>query len=641
MALGFMRRHRRWLYVFLWLVIGAFIVLYIPAFEQAGEGAAGETLGRVGDLRITVGEFQKAYMRQRQAYARLYQGRLDDAMLRNLGLEEQVFDGLVTERLVRLEAERLGLAVDDETLARAITSAPELQRDGRFVGAEELRRQLELQGVSLPEFEEQHRVQLLSEKLQALVTDGVSATPAEAEAEFRRRTEQIRAEYVWVDAARFQPELTVSEEEVRARFEARKDGYRFPERRVVSYLLVDPEPLRGRVTITEAELQNYYEQHRDEFKEEEQVCASHVLVKVQGSPGGEGHPDAEARQIGEGLLARARAGADFAALAKSSSEDESSAATGGDLGCFPRGRMVAEFDNAAFSLDPGATSDLVKSPFGYHIIRVQSRRDETIPSLVQVKERIRQNLLAQRVRGLLEESVAEVSAALRRGRSLEEAGRERGLTVQKSAPMARGEAVAPLASPVIAARAFELKAGETDPEPFPLPRGAWAFIALLEVQPPRDPELKEIQDRVKSDLLEERGLEKARAVAEQLKTRAQASSLDKAASALDLVRKETQGLVGRGQSLGDLPASRALDDVAYSLPAQELSPPVAVEGGYAVVRVLEKKAFDPGAFEAQKSSLLASLRTEKRQRLYQAYLGEARRRFAVERRPEVFRRLLG
>lgn len=641
MALGFMRRHRRWLYVFLWLVIGAFIVLYIPAFQEAGEGAAGETLGRVGDLKITVGEFQKAYLRQRQTYARLYQGRLDDAMLRNLGLEEQVFDGLVTERLVRLEAQRLGLVVDDQTVARAISATPELQRDGRFVGAAELRRQLELQGVSLSEFEEQHRLQLLSEKLQALVTDGVSATPAEAEAEFRRRTEQIRAEYVWVDAARFQPELTVSEEDARSRFETRKESYRFPERRVVSYLLVDPEPLRSRVTLSETDLQNYYEQHRDEFKEEEQVCASHILVMAQGSPGGEGHPDAEARQLAEGLLARVRGGSDFAKLAEASSEDKSSAVQGGDLGCFPRGRMVAEFDNETFSLDPGATSDLVKTPFGYHIIRVHSRRDETIPPLTQVKERIRQSLLALRVRGLLEESVGAVSAALRGGRSLEEAGREHGLSVQKSAPMTRGEGAAPLASPVIAARAFELKPGQVDHEPFPLPRGAWAFIALLEVQPPRVPELKEVQDRVKSDLLEEQSLEKARALADQLRARAQGSSLDKVASVLGLVRKETPALVGRGQPLGDLPAGRALDDVAYGLPPQQLSLPVAVKGGVAVLRVLEKKAFDPAAFEAQKPALLSSLRAQKRERLYQAYLNEARRRFAVERRPDVFRRLLG
>src|SRR6185436_9486454 len=154
---------------------------------------------------------------------------------------------------------------------------------------------------------------------------------------------------------------------------------------------------------------------------------------AQGSPGGEGHPDAEAHALADGLLARVRAGADFAALAKASSEDKSSAVSGGDLGCFPRGRMVAEFDNAAFSLDPGATSDLVKTPFGYHIIRVQSHRDESVPPLTLVKDRIRQNLLAQRVRGMLEEQVTTLSDVLRRGRSLEEAGRPLGLSTQKSA----------------------------------------------------------------------------------------------------------------------------------------------------------------------------------------------------------------
>ena len=640
MALGFMRRHRRWLYVFLWLVIGAFVILYIPAFQQAEQTGAGELLARVGGLPITVGEFQRAYIRQRQMYERLYQGRMDEATLRSLGIEQQVLDGLVSERLVRLEAQRLGLTLDDQALARAIADAPDLAEGGKFIGAAELRRRLELQGVSLAEFEEQRRVRLLAGRLQALVTDAVGVTPAEAEAEFRRRTEQLRAEYVFVDAARFRAEQSASDAEIRARFEAKKESYRLPERRVVSYLLIDPEPLRSRVTITEADLQAYHEQHRDEFKEEEQVCAAHVLVKVQGDAGGEGHPDAEARSLAQALLTKLRGGADFATVAKASSEDKGSAEAGGDLGCFPRGRMVTEFDNAAFGLDAGATSDLVKTPFGYHIIRVQSRREETLLPLGQVKERIRQALLAQRVRALVEERVGAVSAALQRGRSLEEVARAQGLSVQKSAPMKRGEGVAPLSSSVLAARAFELKRGAVDPEPFSLPRG-WAFISLAEIEPPRLPELKEIEGEVKAGLIEEKCLEKVLSLAQELKARAAPAGLERAAAALGLVRKETPSLVGRGQALGDLPAGRALDEAAYALAEKTLSDPVRVEGGYALLRVLERKAFDPAAFEAQKASLTASLREQKRERLFQAYLAEARRRFPLERRSEVFQRILG
>jgi peptidyl-prolyl cis-trans isomerase D len=640
MILGTMRRHRRWLYVFLWLVIGAFIVLYIPAFQQGSEGGAGEALASVGGEPITVGEYQQAYLRQRQMYERLYQGRLDDAMLRNLALEQRVFDGLVTERLIRLEAQRLGLSVDDESLARAIASAPDLSENGRFIGAAELRRRLELQGIGMAEFERQQRVQLLAQKLQALVTDGVAVMPAEAEAEFRRRNEQVRAEYVLVDAGRFRAKQSATEAELQARYDADKQSYRIPERRVVSYLLVDPEPLRARVVLSDGDLQGYYDQHRDEFKEPEQVCASHILIKVASGAEGEGFPDDEARRRAEEALAKLRAGGDFAALAKASSQDEGSAAAGGDLGCFPRGRMVPEFENVAFDLAPGATSELVKTTFGYHVIRVQSRREETTPPLAQVKEGIRQTLTAQRLRALVEEQVGTLSAALRRGRGLEEAGRQVGLTVQKSPPMARGESQAPLASPVLASRVFELKPGEVDPEPFPLPRG-WAFVAVAEVQPPRQPELKEVRAKVEADVLEQKALVEARAQAADLRARAATQGLEKAAASLGLLRKETPAPAGRGQPLGDLPAGRALDDAAFALPEKQLSEPVRVKGGYAVLRLLEKKPFDAAAYEAQRTALVTTLREQKQQQLFEAFLAEARQRHSVERRPDVIRRVLG
>jgi hypothetical protein len=236
--------------------------------------------------------------------------------------------------------------------------------------------------------------------------------------------------------------------------------------------------------------------------------------------------------------------------------------------------------------------------------------------------------------------VGTLSAALRRGRSLEEAGRALGLAVQKSAPLERGASVAPLASPVLAARAFELKPGEVDPEPFPLPRGM-AFVSLSEIQPAREPELEDVRQDVEADVRERKALDEARALAGELRARAESVGLEKAAAALGLVRKATSSPVGRGQPLGDLPAGRALDDALYSLPEKQLSEPVRVKGGFAVLRVLKKKPFDAAAYEAQRPALLTTLREQKQQRLFEAYLAEARRRHAVERRPDVIRRVLG
>jgi peptidyl-prolyl cis-trans isomerase D len=642
MVLGFMRRYLWFFKWFLVIVVASFIWFYIPALTGSGidRGTPGEVLAKVGGLPITVGEYQKTYQRQREFYARLYQGRLDPVALRRLGLEEQSFDSLVLDRVTRLEAKRLGLSVPDEALAKTIASSPEFQENGRFLGGEEIRRTLDQKGVSVEEFEESLRSSLLREKLEALVTDGVGVTDKELEREFRRRNEQIKAEYVLVDAARFRPQVAVDAEQVKARFEAKRESYRFPERRVVSYILLDGEALRPQVTVTERDLGLYYQDHRDEFKQEEETCAHHILIKVQSAPGAkEGHSDAEARKIAEGVRERLTAGETFEALAKKTSEDPGSAPTGGDLGCFGRGRMVPAFEAAAFQLEVGQTSDLVKTPFGYHIIRVTSRKEETVLPLAQVKERVRQILTSQRVEALASQKAEAIAGTLARGKSLEVAAREQALTVQKSAPFAQGETPDPLASPSLSARVFEMKVGDIEKEGFALPRGA-AFIALAEVQPSRLPELKEVEAKVKADLVEEKALDKARLLAAEIKAKAAGAGLEKAAVAAGLVRKETPSLTGRGMPLGDLGSGAALDDVAFALPEKTLSDPVRVGAGYAVVRVLEKKAFDPAAFKEQRASLEESLRQDKRNQLFQDYMGQARQRFPLERRGEAFKRVV-
>jgi peptidyl-prolyl cis-trans isomerase D len=643
MALALMRRHRRWLFAFLWVVIAAFIILYLTPFQGTSAGSPGETLASVGGMPISVGEFQKSYLRQREMYERIYQGRLDAAALKSMGLETQVFEGLVADRLVVLEAQRLGLTVTDDAVAHEIATSPQFQQNGRFVGSAEIKRLLDLRGMTEEEFEEGIRADLLKRRLEALVSDGVTVTPAEAEQEFRRRTEQIKAEYVLVGVAPFKAQVAVADEDVKARFEARKDAYKLPEQRVVSYLLLDTAALKGRVTVTDRDVEAFYQEHKDDFKEPEQVCASHILIKVKAKPGDqEGHPDAEARKLAESALAQVKAGGDFAALAKKVSEDKGSAERGGDLGCFPRGRMVPDFDNAAFSLAAGETSALVKTSFGYHVIRAASHREETTAPLTQVKEQIRANILEQRGAALTSEKSDAVAEALRHGKTLDAAAKETGFALAKSAPFSRGEGVPPLTSPTLVARAFALKQGEVEKQPFPVARGV-AFIALDEVKPPRVPALAEVKEKVKADLLDEAAFAKALETARSLRARAERDGLDKAAVAIGqgLVRKETPNLVGRGQPIGDLGSGAALDDAAFGLPEKVLSEPVRVPGGYAVLRVLEKKPFDPAAFEAQKASLVASLKSAKKGQLFQAYMSQARQRFTIERHPEAMKRVVG
>ncbi len=574
-------------------------------------------------------------------YDRLYQGRLDENTLRQMGLEEQVLEGLVSDRLVELESRRLGVTVSDEALARAIATAPEFQDDGRFIGTGEIRRRLELQGLSEEDFEHSQRRQLLRESLESLVGASVSVSEAEVEREFRRRTEQVKLEYVLADAARFRAAVQPTEEEVKARFEAKKDAYRIPEKRVVSYVLLDRATLQPQVAVTDRDIELYYQDHREEFRQEEEACASHILVKLKKAEAAEGHPDAEARAIAQGLLDRVKGGADFAALAKASSEDQGSAASGGDLGCFPPGRMVPEFDDAVFALQPAQVSDLVKTSFGYHVIRLASKREASVLPLAQVKERIRASVTESKVRDLGEQKAQAMADALGRGKSLEEAARAQGLTVQKSATIARGETPPVLASPTLVARVFEMKPGQAEKEGFALPQGA-VFVSLVEIQPARVPELKDVRDKVRADLAEGAALAQARSRGRGRQGEGgDARPREGGRRPLGLVRKETPALTGRGQALGDLGTGAALEAAAFSLPEKTTSDPVRTASGWAVLRVLEKKPFDAAELAKQKGQIAASLRQKKQSELFRAFVVAARERYEIARDAKAYRRALG
>jgi peptidyl-prolyl cis-trans isomerase D len=301
--------------------------------------------------------------------------------------------------------------------------------------------------------------------------------------------------------------------------------------------------------------------------------------------------------------------------------------------------MVPEFENAAFALQGGETSDLVKTQYGYHVIRSTAHRAETTLAFAQARDRINKTLMSQRVRTLLEEQMQGISEALRHGKSIDDVAKERGFTVDRSAPLARGVDTPPLNSPPLVARAFELKRGETEPEPFQVPTG-YVFISVQDVQAPRPADFKEVQDRVKADLQQEKASEAARAKAADLKARAAGASLEKAAAGLELVRKETPSLVSRGQPLGDLGTSVALDEAAFALEPSVLSDPIRVPGGWAIIRVTEKKGFDPVAFERDKASLISSLRSQRREELFRSFMQEARKRVTVQRNVEAFRRAM-
>jgi peptidyl-prolyl cis-trans isomerase D len=428
--------------------------------------------------------------------------------------------------------------------------------------------------------------------------------------------------------------------DVAGAFEADRERWRVPEERSVSYLLLEGEAMREEVEASDTEVLGYYDTHRGEFRVEEQVCARHILIKVRAEEGADGHTEAEGLALAQGLAAELQGGADFAQLATARSEDRGSAERGGDLGCFPRGRMVPAFDEAVFALSPGELSDPVRSGFGFHLINVLSRTDEGTEPLDAVRERIRQIVEQRDLQALIRERLGVVEDALANDRQLETVAADLGLAVTRSAPLRPGSGSEPLVSERLVSRIFSLNKGETAREPFAVPRGI-AFVRLEDVVASRLPEFDEVKDQVRAEVERQARFEAARLQAQQLRDAAMRRGLEAAAKAEGLSREETGSSVARGQQLGTLGSGAALDAAVFGLEPATLSEPIRVASGYALVRILEKDSFDPVAFEEQKAQLRSSLTEQRRSQLFVAYLTRARERFDVRRNEEAFARVLG
>jgi peptidyl-prolyl cis-trans isomerase D len=293
-------------------------------------------------------------------------------MLRAFGIDKQVLNNLISQKVIVAEAKRFGLRVSDSEVQDKVLAMPTFVEKGSFIGRARYQAFLEGYNMTIPEFENSIRNQALGEKLMSIVTAGIAVTDQEAEAEYRKVNEKAKLDYFVIDPATLQAKVSVTDQEQKDYYEKNKARYQMPEARKAKYIFVDDVKYHKQATATDKELEEYFEQHKEAYRLRETVTAQHILFKTEGKT----PADIEAiRTKALSVLERARKGTeDFGALAKMYSEDNS-ASRGGDLGEFPRGQMVPEFEKAAFSLGVGAVSDLVQTQFGFHIIKVNKKQE--------------------------------------------------------------------------------------------------------------------------------------------------------------------------------------------------------------------------------------------------------------------------
>ena len=469
-----MRRHKGWLKWSLALVVLAFVVFYIPEFMQGNQGVLSQTepVARVDGEPITIREFNRVLNNRLQQF-RSSGGNLSEEMLKQLGIDRQVLQSLIDERAIEAEARRRGIRVTDAEVRASILRIPAFQENGQFVGYDRYRAVLRSQRppIAEDEFEDSMRRQLLAEKLQEAVTGWIQVSDAEADEEYRRRNEKVKLEAVAFQADQFREGLSATDAEIAAHFDKNKDKYRIGERRKVRYLLLDTQTLRNRITPTPLELERFYNANTEQFSNPEQVRASHILLKTEGKDETAVHKQAES------VLAEVKAGGDFAALATKYSEDEASKVRGGDLDFFGRGSMVKPFEDVAFTLAPGQVSDLVKTTYGFHIIKMVEKRPAGQRAFAEVRNQIAEQLKWQQAQERATALSTELDAQIDDPSDLDPVAKAQGLTVKESALFQRTDPVGELGpSAQVASEAFSMKVGEVSAA-IRVPQG-YVFIAV-------------------------------------------------------------------------------------------------------------------------------------------------------------------
>jgi peptidyl-prolyl cis-trans isomerase D len=542
---------------------------------------------------------------------------------------QQAFEQLINQKALIIAAQNMGLRVSDAELREEFEHGQYSQTffpGGKFIGEDKYQEVLREANLTPTRFEELEKDNLLFQKLRTMVAGAAAVSNAEVDAEARKRNTKVKFDYAVVDAAEVKKGIHPGEEELKAFYERNKVSFTnsIPEKRKLRYAVVDLAKVQSQATVSADELNTYYRAHADQYRVPEQALVRHILIKAP-LPGNDGKVDPKALDAAQvkanDLLKQIKAGGDFGKLAQQNSEDPGSKDTQGLLGWIQRGRYGSpDIEKVIFSMPKGQTSDVLKSSYGFHIVRLEDKQDAHLKPLDDVKGDI-EPLLKQQAAQKMAEAQANTLLTQAKASGIENAAHGGAVTTDfvNSRDTLPGIGVAP--DFMTAAFASKEKA---PPEIVHTPQG-YAIYEVLAVQPPRTPSFEEIKSKVEEQFKNEQSGVLLSKKAQELGDRAKAShDLKKAAKELGLTVKTSEPVLATGQvpDIGSM-ASEGMAGVFAGKPGDIVGPAQVGQNG-AVLQVVTREEPTAAEMEQKKDEVRESLLQTKRQELFGLYVTNLR-----------------
>ena len=617
------------------VICAAMVISFIPgglSSELTGQPGKG-VIAKVGGTDITADQARReAQQMVRQQAAQL--GANASMLMPYLMAQAtpRAADNLIARQALMAEADRMGLRATKEEVKDDLQHgryAATFFPGGTFIGEKQYEDMLSQANLTPAAFEDIVGKELVLNKLRALVAGSTSVAEPEIRQTFQKQNLKAKFEYALLKQEDIRKGLHPTGEELQAYYQSHQASYAnsVPEKRKVKYVVVDTAKGQAGVQVTHDDEQAYYDSHRDAYRVPEQAKVSHILVKTP-AVGADGKVDekgaAEAQHRAEDLLKQIKGGANFEDLARKNSEDPGSATQGGSLGWIGRGRTVPEFEKAAFSLGKGQMSDLVKTSYGFHIIRVDDRQDAHLKSIDEVRDQIAPALKQQKAQQLAQKLAEQVRDEAKT-KGLEAAASAHGLTVVNSDFVSRRDLLPGLGPAPQFMDALFLATDKTGVEVSSVSQG-FAIYHLEGAKPAATPTFEEIRAKIEDEFKNERAAallsQKTQELADRAKTE---HDLKRAAKELGASVKTSDFVAPDGQ-VPDLGSMSGQAAVAFSLKPGEISGAINSGSNGAVLQVLEDQAPSDADYAAKRDQIRESLLQQKQQEMFGLYITNLRER---------------
>ena len=582
------------------VVVGFSMLTYLIPSYNTGAGGNDQVVARVGKEDISLMYIQQliqATVRGRQ---------LPPEVLPNYIPE--IVNNVVTDRALAYEAERMGLQVNDQQLRQAIQQMmPSLFPDGKFLGKEAYASLLAQQNLTIPDFEADLKRQLLITRLRDIALEGTVVTQPEIEAEYRKKNEQVKIEFVKIASDKYKSEVQVTPEDLQSYFKANAAQYTIPEKRNLTILIADQNKLQSTVNPTDDQLRVAYNQDQAQFRIPETVKVRHILLKTQGKPASE---DPKIKAQAEDILKQVKAGANFAALVTKYSEDTASVASGGVYSVQRNGQMVPEFENAAFSLKPGE-STLIKTTYGYHIIQVMQHDPARIKPFEEAKADLAAQWKKQRVNDLMQQISDKAQTMLQKDPAHpEKVAAELNMQLVKADNVEAGKPVPEVgANPDFDQAISGLKKGEVTPA-VAVAGDKIVVAEVTDVIPARPATLDEVKDKIRDTIVQNRLAVLLQNHSKELVDKARSTGdFAKVAKSMGLDVKTSEPFTRSG-SVKDVGSATYLQE-AFTRPDGSIIGPIATPEGTVVAKIVGHIQPDMSKLAEQRASIRDDLKSQK------------------------------